>query len=300
VPADLLDLDDLLTSWVRALKGEHKSPHTVSSYRGTVMAFRDFCADTGRPAELNRDNVIAFMAAHAGQVSTARLRLTVLKLFAKWVAAEEDFDAAGVLSVRAPRADDPTVPDLTDTQIARLLKACEGQTLLDKRDRALVALFVETGLRAAEMAALDITDIDVDTCQLHVRRGNGGKGRRVRFSAATGAVVDRYLRHRRRAVLAPAGGPLWIATRTGARIGYRGLAVALAARADKAGIEGFHLHRLRHSAATRWLRAGGTETGLKAHAGWTSNRMIERYTRAVSDQLAAEEFDRLDLGVVEL
>jgi site-specific recombinase XerD len=301
--ADLLtdrDLEDLFTSWLRVLRGENKSPHTLAGYRGAIRAYLDYCAGNGLPAELSRENVIAFMAGHPGQASTARLHLTVLKLFAKWIATEENFDPAGVLSVRAPRIDEPTIAHLTDAQIARLLKVCDGPDLIDKRDRALVALFVETGLRASEMVAIDVTDIDVDACQLHVRRGKGGKGRRVRFSGATAAVVDRYLRHRRRAVLSPATGPLWIATRTGTRLGYRGLAIALAGRADAAGVSGFHLHRLRHTTATRWLRAGGSETGLRAHAGWTSNRMIERYTRAASEQLASEEFDRLGLAAVEL
>ena len=48
------------------------------------------------------------------------------------------------------------------------------------------------------------------------------------------------------------------------------------------------------------MRAGGSETGLMAHAGWTSNTMIGRYVKAASEQLAGEEFNRLDLGVVEL
>jgi integrase/recombinase XerD len=49
----------------------------------------------------------------------------------------------------------------------------------------------------------------------------------------------------------------------------------------------------------RWLRAGGTETGLRAHAGWTSDTMVERYVRSASEQIAAEKFDRLNLGLGE-
>ncbi len=78
------------------------------------------------------------------------------------------------------------------------------------------------------------------------------------------------------------------------------MASTLKDRAKDAGVQGFHLHRLRHTAATRWLRSGGSETGLRAHAGWTSNTMVARYVKAASEALAAEEFDRLDLGIAEL
>jgi integrase/recombinase XerD len=65
-------------------------------------------------------------------------------------------------------------------------------------------------------------------------------------------------------------------------------------------VAGFHVHRLRHSMSVRWLRAGGSEAGLRAHAGWADNTMITRYVKAASEQLAAEEFDRLNLGLHEL
>ena len=70
----------------------------------------------------------------------------------------------------------------------------------------------------------------------------------------------------------------------------------LKARAAIAGVIGFHIHRLRHTAAVRWMRAGGSETGLRAHAGWADYTMIARYVKTASEQLAAEEFDRLNLG----
>jgi site-specific recombinase XerD len=295
----LLDLDYLLTSWLRQLQAAHKSPHTIAGYSGAVRGFLAFCAATGRPAELTRDNVIEYMAAHTGQVSTARLHLSVLKIFAKWLAAEEGLDAAGVLGVTPPRADQRPVPHLTDHEIARMLAACDGTELRDRRDRALLALFAETGLRAAEMLALDVDNVDLDHYTVLVVRGKGGKGRRVRFSVGTAAVLDRYLRARHRAGMPLRSGPLWTGSGRG-RLTYRGLSYSLKARAAAAGVDRFHPHRLRHSAAVRWLRAGGSETGLRAHAGWSSNVMVQRYTQAASEQLAAQEFDRLDLDVAEL
>ena len=76
-----------------------------------------------------------------------------------------------------------------------------------------------------------------------------------------------------------------------------GVVYTLGLRAQIAGIKGFHVHRLRHCMAVRWLKAGGSETGLMAQAGWRSRTMIDRYVKASSEALAAAEFDRLNMGI---
>jgi integrase len=61
-------------------------------------------------------------------------------------------------------------------------------------------------------------------------------------------------------------------------------------------VTGFHPHLLRHTAAHRWLAAGGSEGGLVAVAGWTRADMLTRYTKARASDRAADEARRLDLG----
>jgi site-specific recombinase XerD len=294
-----LPLDELLTSWDVTLRNERKSEHTRRIYRTAVTSFLQFCAQEGMPQQLTKAGVIAWLASQAdNEASTVRLRLTALKLFARWLAAEEGFDADHILTVRPPKVDQRSVPDLSENEVLRVLKACDGAELRDKRDRAMVFVLAETGLRAAELLALDIGDVDVVACTLHVRRGKGGKGRRVRFSPGCATVLDGYRRARRRAGHPADSGPLWVSNR--GRLSYTGLVSTLKGRAKQAGVSGFHVHRLRHTAAVRWLKAGGTETGLRAHAGWTSNAMIARYSKTASEQLAGEEFNRLNLGLGEL
>ena len=299
MPDLLLDLEEMLASWLRILRAEQKSPHTLRMYRMSVESFLKFCDEQQLPRELTKATVIDFLAALVErQPSTVRLRLTVLKLFARWLATEEGFDADPVLAIRAPKLDQRAVPDLSENEVRRMVKACDGAEMRDKRDKAILVLLAETGLRSAELLALDVTDIDLDGCVLHVRRGKGGKGRRVKFSPGAAAMLDRYLRARRTTVRGQSTGPLWISPR--GRLSYAGLASTLKARADAAGVVGFHPHRLRHTAAVRWLKSGGSETGLMAHAGWGSLSMLDRYVKTASEQLAGEEFDRLDLGLGDL
>jgi integrase len=127
-----------------------------------------------------------------------------------------------------------------------------------------------------------------------VTRGKGGKGRIVVVGPQTAASLDRYLRVRRTHRLAST--PQLFLGGGDQGLGYHGLRVALLARAQQAGVEGFHLHRMRHSFASRWLASGGTEGGLMATAGWSSREMVDRYARHTASERAHAEARRLQLG----
>jgi integrase len=77
---------------------------------------------------------------------------------------------------------------------------------------------------------------------------------------------------------------------------YWALARTLRRHAKEAGVTGFHVHRLRHTAATRWLRAGGSEGDLMAVAGWSNRQILDRYTVATASERANAEARKLNLG----
>jgi integrase len=116
----------------------------------------------------------------------------------------------------------------------------------------------------------------------------------VPFGPSTAAVIDRYIRARRFHKLA-ATDHLWLGEH-GKPLQYPGLNRALAKRASDAGITRFHLHLLRHTAATEWLRAGGSEGGLMAIAGWRRREMLDRYVSHTAAERAIEESRGLGLG----
>jgi integrase/recombinase XerD len=128
-----------------------------------------------------------------------------------------------------------------------------------------------------------------------VRRGKGGKGRIAPFGPQTGMAIDRYIRARRSHRMAD-GPKLWLGADNWRDFNYFGLRHALERRAQAAGIADFHPHMMRHTAATRWLRAGGSEGGLMAVAGWSTRDMIDRYTGASASERAAAEARKLNLG----
>jgi site-specific recombinase XerD len=295
--SDLLDLPGLLLSWQRAMRAEHKSTATLKTYSGGVAAFLRWCEATSTEPVLDKATAQAFIAAlldGGAEPATAHARLKALRRFAAWLVDEGELNTDPLLGAKPPRVDRKVTPALTDDQLRRLIKACQGKTLRDRRDEAIVRLMAETGLRAGETTALNLDDVNLDDGLVIVRRGKGGNGRVVPFSAQTAAALDRYIRARRQHRLANSG-KLWVGA-GGKTFGYSGLDGTLKDRAAAAGIAGFHLHLLRHTAATRWLRAGGSEGGLMAVAGWSSRSMLDRYTAASASERAAAEARGLNLG----
>ncbi|HEY2089717.1 MAG TPA: tyrosine-type recombinase/integrase [Mycobacterium sp.] len=291
------DLAALLPSWRVALTAEHKSPGTIRTYTDGVKKFLRWCADTGQPAELSRSNVQAFLAYLIGdgqEGNTARSRDLALKRFAAWLLDEGEITANPLIGLKPPRADQKVVHALTDDELKRLIRACQGKSLVDRRDEAIVRLMLEAGLRAGEVVGLQVSDVDISRGLVTITRVKGGKGRVAPFGPQTAQALDRYLRVRRSHRLADAGA-LWVGG-GGKRFRYFGLNAALKIRAEAAGIEGFHLHVMRHTAATRWLRAGGSEQGLMSVAGWQTRSMLDRYTSASASERAAEESRKLNLG----
>ena len=291
---DLPDLAALLPSWKRAMAGANLSQATIGLYDGGVRRFLDWCAANDVSPELTRDVVNLFIAdllAAGAEDSTAVARQKALRQFSKWLAVEGEIDADQLTRLPRPRLGTKVTDALDDDQLAALVRACQGRTLLDRRDEAIVRLMAETGVRAGELLAVTIADVDLDRGVATVRKAKGGKQRRVPFGNQTIASVDRYLRMRR-GIDTPL---LWIGVH-GYPLGYSGLNNAIKARAKAAGINNFHLHLMRHTTATRWLRAGGNEQALMTIAGWSSRAMLDRYTASSAAERAADEARRLNLG----
>jgi integrase/recombinase XerD len=294
-----LDLPELCKSWLRHLAAEHKSPATLALYRRGVGAYLSWCEATSHDVTLDRATVTAFTAdllAAGREPATARAYQLAVRLFAGWLFAEGELAADPLAGLKPPRLDQKLTPVLSEDQLRALLAACAGKSFRDRRDEALVRLMLETGIRAGEAVALTLDDVDLDAGMATVRRGKGGKGRRVAFGPQTARAIDRYLRLRRGHKLAGTG-RLWLAD-NGRSFAYDGLRATLVRRAELAGIKGFTPHQLRHTAAHRWLAAGGSEGGLMAVAGWASRAMVDRYAAATRAERAVAEARGLNLGDV--
>lgn len=297
---DELDLAALLPSWELHLRAERKSPQTVKSYGDGVRAFLRWCSENDKVPALHRDMLKGFVVdlLDAGaKPATASSRYLAVRRFSAWLADEGEQSTDPLAGLKAPKLDQPVTEPLSDDELRAMLNACRGSDMRDYRDAALIRLMYTTGARAGEVVALQLADVHAKANPPYVviKRGKGGKGRMVPLAPEVAVAIDRYLRKGRNGHRLAGGPDLWVGDR-GKNFSYDGLHATLRYRAQLAEVDGFHPHRLRHTAAHRWLAKGGSEGGLMAIAGWKRPEMLLRYTKARAEDRANDEARRLNLG----
>ena len=225
------DIGVNIRSFTRSLRSENLSARTVETYTEAATQFSRFLGQTGmlsNVAEIRGEHVEAFVTNLLGakKATTANNRFRGLQRFFGWLVEEGEIRTSPITNMTPPRISEAMPDVLREHELRSLLATCsKGHGFEDRRDYALMLMFMKTSSRLAEVAGLhwdpddpEQNDVDLDQGILRVM----GKGRRERVLAIerkAAQALDRYLRVRQRH---PTGPLLWLWLGLKARLTHSG------------------------------------------------------------------------------
>jgi len=191
---------------------EAKSEATINNYQDRLQRFAWFCQVNDYPDEpqkISANHIRQFLWYLASEPnrwggdhpssrkpasqSTVNNYYRVLNTFFGWLEKEELIADNPVAHLKTPRFDHKVVQALSPNEIKRLLDTCSGKSMLEVRNKAILSILLDTGLRVSEFASLRLEDVDVNTGAILVRRGKGGKQRVVRIGLKAQKALWRYV-----------------------------------------------------------------------------------------------------------
>jgi integrase/recombinase XerD len=272
------------------------SPNTVTSYRDTFRLLLKYAADRlGRPptelqvVDIDADLIGLFLAdieSTRGNTTRSRnTRLSAIRSFFKYVAVNEPqllHHCQRVLAMPAKRHEKRAIDYLSRAEIEALIQAPDLSTWHGRRDRALLALALQTGLRVSELISLSCDDIVLGT-GAHVRcMGKGRKERATPIRKDSAKVLRDWLTERD----GTDTDPVFISNRD-ARLSRDAVEQivrkhGLTAERKCPSLKKKHVtpHVLRHSAAMQLLQNGVDRTVIALWLGHESVETTQMYIHA--------------------
>ncbi len=260
-----------LQAWFvnRLIDEQQLSPHTISAYRDAIRLLVRYAADRHNkpPSQLDFDDLDATVIAEfltsletsrRSAVSTRNARLAAIRSFFTYAAfghPEHAATIARVLAIPSKRAPAPLVTFLTPPEIEALINACDTSTWIGRRDRCLLTVGIQTGLRVSELVTLTPQDLTLGPGGYLRCVGKGRKQRAVPLNTHTQSVISGWLSEHPH-------GPLF-SRRDGQPLGRDAVRRIVSRHANTAAVtcpglvaKNITPHVMRHTCAMQLLRAG--------------------------------------------
>lgn len=268
--------------------GKNYSPQTVRAYRQALEKFQNF-RPTLRWTEAGVDDFRAYLfdLMKKGQSrSTIRLSFAALRSFYNHLTDRNIIPSNVLKLVSLPKLEKTLPQFMTVSQANTLMeqpslrkKLKQAPDWMAARDAAILELFYSSGLRLAELASLDVKDLDPIGETVRVM----GKGSRERIVPVGTPALEAISRYRFQANIH--GGPLFL-NKSRKRLGHRSIWLLLKTYLREAGLpSSLSPHKLRHSFATHLLDNGADLRSVQSLLGHASLSTTQIYTHVTTERL---------------
>ena len=284
-----MSITNSIVNYRRYLKRRNYSHHTVKNY---LNLLKHFVLWVDVPIEEVTYRKIAayidYLLAKGLAPKTINCHLIGIRGFYDYLSYEEGIELTNPVKrgalLRLPR---PLPKHLKDHEVTRLF-----ELIGTPRDRAMFSLMLRCGLRVEEVAALNLSDIDVRRARIAIQRGKGGKGRVVYVSRDAVKALVTYLTVRptsraRKLFVVEKG------SYRGKPLSVRGIQKRMEYYAHKAGIP-VSCHQLRHTMATQLLNADAELVTIQDLLGHSLITTTQRYCKVSNGKVQRDYFKAME------
>ncbi len=283
-----IPLHRLIEGFVLSCKVENKSPKTISFYKNNLDKFVWFLNKFGidtidattirnflryvKDTENRWDSTNARANRMVSPTTVKSYYISLSALFT-WALEEQLITSNPMATVKKPKLPNKSVKGCETETIKILLNAFNGRSFNDLRNKAMLLMFLDTGLRLSELAGLTLSDINIEKGIIKII-GKGNKERYARIGVKTQKALWNYLAHR------PVEKEyVWLG-KGYCKMTVDGIALVIRNLGKRLGIR-LSPHKLRHSFAISFLRNGANPFELQIALGHTTLEMTRRYTQAL-------------------
>jgi integrase/recombinase XerD len=261
------------------------SPSTIGIYTHYLTLFAIWMRKMGiDPDQADQLTVIDFLQAYPKwSFSTRHNAAAAIRQFYRWKYGE----GHPVTLVHVRKVEPPPQRTLSAEELSDLLNSIETSTSTGKRDKAIVCLMADTGMRASEICNLEIKNLDLTRRSL-VTLTKGARWMPKVFTHYTANTIQEWLDARPKVtkdakfVFVSMGGK-----RTGTQLTRHGLHSLFERLAARASMGYFSPHAMRRTFATLAIENGAPTRLVQVAGGWSTVAMVERYTRALKPDAIA-------------
>lgn len=293
------DLTAALDSFVVHLRDEkRRSPNTVRAYRVDVYELLFFARGAGavEPADITLPMIRSWLA-NAGERGAAKSTLArkaaSIRAFTRWCRQRGLITKDPGERLTSPKIPKrlPTILDQDQAgtvMASAATRSAEGGAV-ELRDLAIIELLYATGMRVAELCAIDLADLDFERRTVRVT-GKGNKERTVPFGVPAARVLVEWLQERPHFATVIDQAALFVGVR-GRRIDARLVRTIVHDLTASAGVPEIAPHGVRHSAATHVLEGGADLRAVQELLGHADLATTQRYTH-ISVERLRKAFDQ--------
>lgn len=285
----IMSIPDSIQSFILDARVRGLRPASLHLYERQLLAFSAWAAAVGvtdidQVDALIVRRYIVSLQDRGLRPTSIRTAGRCLRVWLRFLAAEELIDASPMRTVRLPKAPTPKPDVFTVDELQRLLAAADADEKFQQRNRAILLALLDTGARIREFTLLQRADIDLDTGKITIRHEISKTAtRRVVFLGVTArAALGDYL-----ATLPPLApdAPLWHG-RQGA-LTIDGMHKILTRMGRRAGVHPCGPHRFRRTFATQMLHDGADAKSTAALLGHSVDELLRSYVMSNDETLRA-------------